>query len=59
MKIKKMKVIRVDANEFELEDGRIYDHPISLTEIPTIAEFQNIYNKWFDCILDMFKDDDE
>jgi len=59
MEIKKMKVIRVNESEFELEDGRIYDHPEELSIVPTIEEFQNIYNKWFDCILKMIRGDDE
>jgi len=59
MEIEKMKVVRVTENEFELEDGRIYDHPVELLIVPTIDEFQSIYNKWFDCILEMIRGGDE
>ena len=41
-----MKVVRVTKTEFELEDGRVYDHPIELDEVPTIEEFQKIYDEW-------------
>ena len=42
----KNKVVRVDKKEFETEDGTIYPHPIELDEIPTIEEFQRIYDYW-------------
>jgi hypothetical protein len=41
-----MKIIRVSKTDFELEDGRIYDHPIELDVIPSIDEFQCIYDDW-------------
>jgi hypothetical protein len=46
---------RVTKTEFELDDGRIYQHPFELDEVPTIEEFQSIYNHWrelFDKELD-------
>lgn len=49
-KIKMAKVVRVDKNEFELEDGQIFQHPIPLDEIPTIEEFQEIYKKWVEIL---------
>ena len=38
----KVYVVRVTATEFELSDGRIYEHPVKLEpdEIPTLEEFQ-------------------
>jgi len=42
----KKKIIRVDEKEFELEDGAIYPHPIELEEVPSIEEFQKVYNCW-------------
>ncbi len=39
-------VIRVTKTEFELDDGRIYQHPFELDEVPTIEEFQRIYDHW-------------
>lgn len=37
------KVIRIDADEFELDDGTIYPHIVKLEEVPTVEEFQKIY----------------
>ena len=39
-------VVRVTETEFELEDGRIYPHPITLDDVPTVEEFQSIYGHW-------------
>ena len=48
-----MKVVRVTKTEFELEDGRIYEHPIELEEVPTVKEFQKIYDEWNDKLHEM------
>ena len=40
------KIVRVDEKEFETEDGAVYPHPIELEEVPTIEEFQKIYDYW-------------
>lgn len=53
-----MKVVRVTKTEFELEDGRVYDHPVELEEVPTVDEFQKIYDEWSDKLHDMMDDDD-
>lgn len=37
------KVVRVDSEEFELDDGTIYPHMVELEEVPTVEEFQKIY----------------
>ena len=47
-KIKKMKVVRVDENEYELEDGRVYEHVVKLDSVPTLEEFQKIYDEQID-----------
>ena len=59
MELKKMKVVKVTKTEFELEDGRVYEHPIELEEIPTLEEFQEIYDEWVDKFKDMFEDCNE
>lgn len=43
------RVVRVDEFEFELSDGRVFQHPVELDpdEIPTIEEFQDYYDRWF------------
>ena len=45
-----MKVIRIDKKEFELEDGRVFQHPVELESVPSLAEFQKIYDQWFKTI---------
>lgn len=37
------KVIRVTADEFELDDGAVFPHVVSLEEVPTPEEFQKVY----------------
>ena len=53
-----MKVVRVTKTEFELEDGSIYEHPVELDEVPTIADFQAIYDEWVEKFKDMFGGED-
>ena len=45
--MKRAMVIRVTETEFELEDGRIYQHPVALDDVPTVEEFQGIYDHWY------------
>jgi len=49
-----MKVVRVTKTEFELEDGRIYEHFVELEDVPTPADFQFIYDGWVAKFQDMF-----
>jgi len=56
MKGKKPMVVRVTKEEFELDDGRIFPHVIELDEVPTIEEFQKIYDKVRDTYKDMLDD---
>ena len=39
-------VVRVTETEFELGDGRVYPHLIALDDVPTVGEFQDIYDHW-------------
>lgn len=41
-----LKVIRVDKNEYELENGEVFQFPEPLEIVPPIEEFQKIYEKW-------------
>ncbi len=41
-----MKVTRVTKTEFELEDGRIYQHLLPLEKVPSLKQFQSIYDHW-------------
>jgi hypothetical protein len=39
MRIQPMKVVRVTETEFEMEDGRVYDHPVELDSVPSLKNF--------------------
>ena len=54
MRIQPMKVVRVTKTEFELEDGRVYDHPVELDSVPTLQDFQSLYDEWAKKFQDMF-----
>lgn len=41
-----MRVVRITKTEFELEDGRVYQHLLPLEKIPSIKQFQSIYDRW-------------
>jgi hypothetical protein len=45
-KIPKM-IVRVTKTEFETDDGVIHPIEFELDEVPTIEEFQRIYDEWF------------
>jgi len=56
MKMKpKATVVRVTANEFELSDGRVFQHPCPLDPVPTPKEFQDIYDFWRDIIEGIYE----
>lgn len=54
MRIKKMKVVRVTKTEFELEGGRVFEHPVELEHVPSVGEFQDIYDTWTKTFQEMF-----
>ena len=55
---KKPMVVRVTKEEFELDDGRIFPHVIELDEVPTVEEFQKIYDKVRDQYKDLLETDE-
>ena len=57
MKVKSMKVVRVTKTEFELEDGRVYDHPVELDDNPSLKDFQEVYDEWVKKFQEMFGSD--
>lgn len=59
MKDKKPMVIRITKTEFELDDGRIFPHPVELDEVPTVEEFQKIYDKSRKLVKNMMEDTGE
>jgi len=40
-------IVKITKTEFETEDGVIHPIPFELEEIPSIEEFQEIYDQWF------------
>jgi len=58
MKEKKPMVVRVTKDEFELDDGRIFPHVVELDDVPTIEEFQKIYDKVRDTYKDMLRENE-
>lgn len=58
MRIQPMKVVRVTKTEFELEDGRVYDHPVELDLVPSLEDFQSVYDEWVKKFQEMFENDD-
>lgn len=54
----KTMVIRVTSTEFELDNGRIFEMPIELEEVPTLEEFQKVYDQWSKVFQDMLDDRD-
>lgn len=51
-------VVRVTSTEFELNDGRVFEHPIPLEEVPTLEEFQQIYDRWSRVFSEMLENRD-
>lgn len=56
--MKLMKVVRVDKDEFELEDGRVIPHVVELDVVPSVDEFQEILNEQY-AKLGIEPDEDE
>jgi len=52
------KIVRVNATEFEMDDGTIIPHAIELDEdqLPTVEEFQKIYDRWKEVITKELED---
>lgn len=40
------KIVKVTKTEFQTEDGNIHPIMFELDEVPTIKEFQKIYDEW-------------
>lgn len=61
MKKPKALVVEVTTKGFELSDGRFYSHPIPLEEdeLPTVQEFQEYYDHWFNLLSRDNTDDRE
>ena len=47
MKTKIKMIKRITKTEFETSNGEVFQLPFELDEVPTIEEFQEIYDQWF------------
>lgn len=47
MKVNPETIVKVTKTEFETDDGTIYPIPFELDNIPSVEEFQKIYDEWF------------
>ncbi len=56
LKDKQFKVVRVDEDEFELDNGDTYPIPFDLDEIPTVEEFQRLLDDSKDIMLKLLED---
>jgi len=52
-------VVCVTETEFELSDGRIFEHPEPLDVVPSVKEFNEIYHHWSKIINDEFRQTDQ
>ena len=41
------KIVRVTETEFELSNGVVYPHVAKLDHVPSVEEFQEIYDQMF------------
>lgn len=63
--MKQVMVVRVTDTEFETSDGAVYPHmvPFSPEEVPSLEDFQRIYDHWRKVLLvgpqEDVTDDDE
>lgn len=47
MKLNPKTIVTVSETEFETDDGVSYPIPFELENVPSVAEFQKIYDEWF------------
>ena len=47
MKLNPKTIVKVSETEFETDDGVVYPIPFELENVPTVEEFQKIYDEWF------------
>lgn len=47
MKLNPKTIVKVSETEFETDDGVVFPIPFELENVPSVAEFQKIYDEWF------------
>ena len=45
-------VVSLTKDSFKLNDGRIFDFPFDIDDLPTLEEFNEIYQDWKDVVND-------
>ena len=57
--MKKMKVVRITKEEYELDDGTIIPHVSKLDEVPTLEEFQEYLDEWYAKLVTPYEERNE
>lgn len=47
MKLSPKTIKKVTETEFETDGGEVFPIPFELENVPTVEEFQKIYDEWF------------
>lgn len=56
LKNKQFTVVRVDEDEFELDNGDTYPIPFDLDEVPSVEEFQKLLDDSKDIMLKLLEE---
>lgn len=57
--MKKMKVVRITKEEYELDDGTVITHVSKLDEVPSLEEFQSYLDEWYEKLVAPYEGRDE
>lgn len=57
--MKKMKVVRITKEEYELDDGTVITHVSKLDEVPSIEEFQSYLDEWYEKLVTPYEERNE
>ena len=48
-------VTKLEKNSFTLDDGRIFDFPFEIDELPSLEDFNKLYEEWEEIVSDESK----
>jgi hypothetical protein len=57
--MKKMKVVRITKEEYELDDGTVITHVSKLDEVPSLEEFQSYLDEWYEKLVTPYEERNE
>jgi hypothetical protein len=57
--MKPLKVVKVTKTEFVLENGDVFPHMVELDKVPSIEEFQKIYDNVYKQFADFLPEENE